>query len=200
MGRSEAGRVESSNTGRLGLKANNPIIILEGPDGSGKTTLAKSIGGHYLHATHRFKGRMVLYHLALFKKAVELSQTDIVVIDRWRLSELVYGSVFRNGEEEPDMTEAMFALAGTQAVTHVMCLPEERGRYLFEFERLRRTREEKYEAMQAVYDKYAEMQLRFSQRRYDRFNAPLNEANQIVTGAHYWFKKLGAMEINCGRY
>jgi hypothetical protein len=80
-----------------------PIFVIEGPDNSGKTTLANQLmaktNAHYLHATYKFKGRMMLYHIALLRKAVRIAETRPVVLDRWFPSELVYGNVYRNGPE-----------------------------------------------------------------------------------------------------
>lgn len=78
------------------------IILLEGPDGSGKSTLAKNLiaangGGTILHATYRFKDKMIAYHTALLSKALRLSENQLVVMDRHWMSEVVYGEVFRGG-------------------------------------------------------------------------------------------------------
>lgn len=169
MGRSEAKRMGSAAHGRLGLRPASRIFIIEGPDGAGKTWLANQIGGHYLHAVHRFKGRMVLYHLALLKKAVELSQTGHVVIDRWRLSEIVYGNVFRDGPEHPELTDQMFSLAKSAGAVFINCVPSNREQYLSAFETLRNEREEKYNTMAEVYDEYKLRESVVPALNHDRF-------------------------------
>jgi hypothetical protein len=80
-----------------------PVFVIEGPDNSGKTTLCKQLvaktNAVYLHATYKFKGRMMLYHIALMRQAIKIAETRPVVLDRWFQSELVYGNVYRNGPE-----------------------------------------------------------------------------------------------------
>lgn len=72
------------------------IILLEGPDGSGKTTLAKSLmscGFGYIHmSVPRPADEPLSYWLARFKNA-----RGPTVIDRMHWSEDVYGPLFRDG-------------------------------------------------------------------------------------------------------
>jgi thymidylate kinase len=71
-------------------------IILDGPDGSGKTTLANLLTAHYrlkyTHLAHEdIKGPPVeFYARALLQ--------DNVLLDRWALSERVYGEALRDGD------------------------------------------------------------------------------------------------------
>lgn len=78
------------------------IYILEGPDGVGKTTLARAIQdktkGHLLHASFNKDWDIEMYHLQLIDTALELDQYQDVIIDRWTPSEAVYGKVFRGSE------------------------------------------------------------------------------------------------------
>ena len=82
-----------------------PVFVIEGPDSAGKTTLAnklaKMTNAKIIHATYRFKGRMGLYHWAILRKAIRMSEHSPVIIDRWWPSEVVYGNTYRNGPE-PD--------------------------------------------------------------------------------------------------
>lgn len=78
------------------------IVILEGPDGAGKTTLAQTLRRQldavYIHhgsyATLRGDQIAQLYH-----QSIEPALTDSanVVLDRSWLSEPIYGEVFRSG-------------------------------------------------------------------------------------------------------
>jgi len=106
-----------------------PIFVLEGPDNTGKSTLARTMcarmGAHYIHSTYRWKGKMHLYHLSQFRRALKMAQTKPVVMDRWVPSELVYGNVFRNGPEKPFDTEyrKLLQMAKDYSVSFTFCLP-----------------------------------------------------------------------------
>lgn len=79
----------------------NNLIILEGPDHSGKSKLAfhliEKYGFNYYHCG--VKPDIMQYHL----KVLDMAYKDInlynsnFVIDRLHLSEFVYGNVFRKG-------------------------------------------------------------------------------------------------------
>ena len=78
---------------------NHGIIVLDGPDGAGKTTLAKYLQGHYgakyIDMTYRWKKNQFEYHTAAIHHAIQLSQKQLVVIDRWWMSENIYADVYR---------------------------------------------------------------------------------------------------------
>lgn len=84
---------------------NAPLIILEGPDGVGKTTLgkflAKELHGAFWHMTssRTLFGAMHDYQQnALDNARVNITELERpVVIDRHWPSELIYGTVFRPG-------------------------------------------------------------------------------------------------------
>lgn len=115
------------------------IIVLDGPDCCGKTTLAKTLitkyGAKYVHATYRFGNTMFAYHTAVLRKAVKLSASHLVVVDRLWPSEVVYGNVFRKGlayGKEPSTESpwshgwSMFdAVLRKHAAIYVFCLPND---------------------------------------------------------------------------
>lgn len=79
------------------------IIIIEGPDGTGKTSLAteiqKQIGAHVIHCTYNKYWDIGEYHYQIMEHALRLHNRGIhVILDRWAPSEHVYGKVFRKGE------------------------------------------------------------------------------------------------------
>ena len=78
----------------------NKIYILEGPDGTGKSTLAseivEQIKGHVSHCSYDKSWNIEEYHRSIIEVARKLAQYQPVVIDRWAPSEFVYGTVFRN--------------------------------------------------------------------------------------------------------
>lgn len=79
------------------------MIILEGPDGTGKTTLAealaKKLNGMVIHAGFDRKWDIRQFHSAIITSAYFIENAGCpVIIDRWAVSEAVYGRVFRGGE------------------------------------------------------------------------------------------------------
>lgn len=78
------------------------IYILEGPDGTGKSTLAAEIAKQkdatVLHPYFNKKWDMQAYHTAFIQCAEQMNDNGIpVVLDRWTPSEEVYAKVFRSG-------------------------------------------------------------------------------------------------------
>lgn len=79
----------------------NKIYIIEGADGTGKSTLANKIAeetkGHILHCSYNKDWNIKEYHKDVIESARKLLKYQSVVIDRWAVSEFVYGTVFRDG-------------------------------------------------------------------------------------------------------
>jgi thymidylate kinase len=78
----------------------NKIFVLEGADGTGKSTLANYIselfGANIIHCSYDKNWNIKQYHEDMYECAVKMSEYNHVILDRWSLSEYVYGSVFRN--------------------------------------------------------------------------------------------------------
>ena len=78
------------------------MVIIEGADGTGKTTLARAIadyiGGQYFHCSYHKDWNIEIYHRHILHTAARLeSQANIpCVIDRFALSEEVYGYAYRD--------------------------------------------------------------------------------------------------------
>jgi len=88
------------------------ILILEGPDGAGKTTLAETL-------RHRFQDKSMVHivkhgpytgvepeHLCrIYFRSMSPALTfdDVVIMDRSWLSEPIYGEVYRNGANRIDV-------------------------------------------------------------------------------------------------
>ena len=77
----------------------NPIIILEGPDCSGKTTLANELMSKYrnhVYIHNAVCSDIEKLHQNAMSSAIQLSDDFVVIIDRLHLSEKIYGKIFRN--------------------------------------------------------------------------------------------------------
>lgn len=103
------------------------IVILEGADHSGKTTLArvllKKYGGHYLHG--RVFRNMWRSHVAMMRLALRWADTQLVVIDRIWLSELVYGPIYRGGAAYDLGARCLDRLAMRVGAVTVLCAPDD---------------------------------------------------------------------------
>jgi thymidylate kinase len=105
------------------------IIILDGPDASGKTTLQNHLVNFYgaipLHLTYNqdVAPRMFDYQTENMLKAIELSKDHLVIVDRHWISEKIYAKVFRGGSPWPLMGNMMDRVWRKHAAIYVICLP-----------------------------------------------------------------------------
>lgn len=103
------------------------VIILEGPDGAGKTTLAKEMqeqeGFHYFRCGVPEPGaRLLEFYSGMILNA--LSTNSNVVIDRCFVGETIYGPVMRNKSLlEPEDFQILIQLCRKFDVLHVFCMP-----------------------------------------------------------------------------
>lgn len=109
--------------------AMSPLVIFEGPDGGGKTTLAKalsnSINGDYVHHGPYLDiedGRLLAEKYIDSLMPARLGNAP-VVLDRSWISEVPYGLAFRDGADRigPVMKERLELLA--RHAIYVWCLP-----------------------------------------------------------------------------
>ncbi len=78
------------------------IYVIEGPDGTGKSTLAKALSDKIkaitIHSSYDPAWKIWMCHNKIMSSAVSLSRLGVpVILDRWAVSEEVYGTIFRNG-------------------------------------------------------------------------------------------------------
>jgi len=102
------------------------VIVLEGPDACGKTTLSKTIlerhGGRYIHLRYQ-KDKTQLYNFGALRRALRFCQDQLVVIDRHWLSEEIYSAVYRNGDCDDGGARFSYGVLKALGAVYVMCLP-----------------------------------------------------------------------------
>jgi hypothetical protein len=103
------------------------IIVLEGPDCSGKTTLAKKLcelyDGYYMHL--RVHKDMWKWHTAALRLATKKSHDKLVVLDRHWPSEGVYGPVFRGKSAYSPHERSIDRVLLKHAAIYVLCCPRD---------------------------------------------------------------------------
>ena len=132
------------------------IIVIDGCDGTGKTTLAKAIcdrfDGVYIHNTYRWPTKMPLYHTAALHRALKLARTRLVVIDRLWMSEAIYADVYRGGSPWPHMGRTMDRII--RKVGGVYILAQSPANHAEKFEQLKSERDEMYDNVDRVRERF----------------------------------------------
>ena len=154
------------------------IIVIEGPDCSGKTTLAKHLinryDAHYIHCTWspEIDEELDTYFENVLSEARSISQDKLVIIDRMWLSELVYSKVFRDPNKWSDLCSIMRDSLSKLKAINVLCLPANKDKMVDAFENS--DKEELYTThMTSIYEEY-EKHMKTNSRffLYDRFVEP----------------------------
>jgi len=114
----------------------NRIFVLEGPDGCGKTTLAKQmmflmrglgLYPYYRHFTYPLWPNVSDYMANIMVDAVNQIKHGPVILDRSFISDMFYSRVFRHNRGimlEDGMAETLDLLLQRNDVVTVVCLPE----------------------------------------------------------------------------
>ncbi|MBL4908948.1 MAG: hypothetical protein JKX78_03845 [Alteromonadaceae bacterium] len=106
------------------------IIVLEGPDCTGKTTLANhfvdTYGAKYIHGTWSEEAEQVQHTIIMEQIAEAVIIADaggLVIIDRSWVSEFIYADVFRGGTSWPELAEDGFMELMANDAIYVFCMP-----------------------------------------------------------------------------
>jgi len=139
------------------------IIVLDGPDGVGKTTLAEAFKLLYnakiIHSswTPELEIHMDKFHIDQVTKAIYHSQTEnrIVILDRLWLSDLCYSEVYRKGTNFKGYHNKICDMLENINALNVVCLPSDRIKYKEHFYGLVKKRNEMFHTkMPYIYDAY----------------------------------------------
>jgi thymidylate kinase len=135
------------------------IIVIDGCDGTGKTTLAKAIcdkhDGVYIHNTYRWPSKMPLYHTAALHRALKIARTRLVVIDRLWMSEAIYAEVYRNGSPWPNMGRMIDRII--RKVGGMYILAQSPQGHKEKFEQLKTERKEMYDNVDPVRKRFDQL-------------------------------------------
>ena len=143
------------------------IILLDGPDHCGKTTLAEHLKANYdAHVIHSTWSTELEPHMAQYinqsiDDAIEISKRQLVVLDRSWLSDYVYDNVYRDGRnikvDENGYTWHNRALKKFNSAggVIVLCIPDDVETAVAEFNAEKKQRNEMYsDNMRQVHEWY----------------------------------------------
>jgi thymidylate kinase len=101
------------------------VVIVEGADGTGKTTLATTLtsltDGFYMHLD--YSKTPEVYQARKLQEAVGMSHERLVVIDRHWISENIYAAAYRDGSKQPTIGRSYDRLIQKVAGLYVLCVP-----------------------------------------------------------------------------
>ena len=138
------------------------VYILEGPDGSGKTTLGQKLADthncEYVHLTYYKDEDAMTNQFYDVIRRVNTHRKGFVV-DRFILSNIIYGIVFHNCKFVDGWKLFLDSLCRDwlKGKEIVICLPDDKEAYLEHFKKMTEEREEMYcsvEDMSKIYDLY----------------------------------------------
>lgn len=138
---------------------NNPVIIIDSCDYSGKTTLANDLMQKYRNHVYihcAVTPDIYSLHKTAIENALHLSKDFTVIIDRLHYSELVYGPIFRNGASyDVKKFDRYYSKEnGFLNIKKILCLPPKEI-VLEGFKKRAAQGGEMFDTVEKVYDEYA---------------------------------------------
>ena len=136
----------------------NPIIIIEGSDFSGKSTLANELMQKYRNHVYihcAVTPNIFALHQTAITNGIGLSEDFTVIIDRLHYSELVYGPIFRNGVSyDVKKFDEHYSSKHFPNIYKILCLPPKEI-VLEGFKKRAAQGGEMFDTVEKVYDEYA---------------------------------------------
>lgn len=137
------------------------LIIIDGPDAAGKTTLAKRLvsehNGTYIHLTY-VKDGMYEYQLNQLLYVINMSKEQLVVVDRHWMSEICYANAYRDGATDVGVKARLFqALILLAGGVYIYALPKDTTRHVSLFNKERETKGEMYSDVLPVIIEYVKL-------------------------------------------
>lgn len=143
----------------------NPIIIISGPDFSGKSTLANDLMQKYRNHVYihcAVTPDIHALHTNAIESAVKMSKDFTVIIDRLHYSELVYGPIFRNGVSyDVKKFDEFYNSLNFTNLYKILCLPP-KDIVLNGFKKRAEQGGEMFDTVEKVYDEYAKNPLKWT--------------------------------------
>lgn len=135
------------------------ILVLEGADGTGKTTLARELVARYsaFYIHNGLWPDIWKRHVAALRLALRKSQEQLVIIDRLWLSEQIYGDTFRAGPAYDLGARCLDRVLMRYGAVTVLCVRHNFSAHMRHFEELKQTRREKFSRMEAVAFRYLDL-------------------------------------------
>lgn len=136
-------------------------IIIEGPDGTGKTTLAKALmeNNDALRYEHLINMEHPYDMYRQFIEARNKITEGNIILDRYILSNMVYSYICSSIPvyDKNMFYEELLAKLALDKACLIFCLPSNKEQYLEEFTKLRQEREElitSTDVMSKIFDAY----------------------------------------------
>lgn len=142
------------------------LIVLEGSDCTGKTTLAENLTKLFhnaiiVHHTYYEVGQYSVLKHSLVNAIEWISQGQLVIFDRFDMSETIYGQVYRDGScFTNEETIEMLKLLRSVQTLQIICTPDNVETIVDTHKNMKEQRYEMYDDIRQV----AEIYLKVAQK------------------------------------